>query len=66
MKIKPSELYIIKRRNEIVWQLDHEGYTGGDISTMLNKLDVSWICRILKLRPKNWTPDLIQNHKTVA
>lgn len=62
MRIEPTKLYIIERRNEIIWQLSQEGYTGGDISEMMN-LDRTWISRIIKLMPKKWTPSCSKHKK---
>lgn len=65
MRIEPTKLYIIERRNEIIWQLSQEGYTGGDISDMMN-LDRTWISRIVKMMPKNWTPACSKHKKAPA
>lgn len=64
MKIEPTKLFILVRRNEIIWQLHVEGYSTGDIQAMVN-LDRTWISRIIKMMPKGWTIENISKHKTV-
>lgn len=56
-KIHPAKMYLIERRNRLVWTLDHEGYSGGDIEEIL-KIDRSWVNRILKLKPRGWKPTI--------
>jgi hypothetical protein len=63
MKIEPTKLFIVVRRNEIIWQLHSEGYSTGDISSMVN-LDRTWISRIIKLMPKGWTIKDISKYTT--
>lgn len=61
MKLNLTKLYILKRRDEFIWQAHIEGYTSGDISEMFNKLNRTWITRIIKKMPLDWKPE--SNHK---
>lgn len=46
-------IHLNNRRNEIIFQLDWEGYSNIQIG-FLTGLDRTWVYRILKTKPKNW------------
>lgn len=51
--------HLIDKRNELVYALDHQGYNGQDIGTVFN-IERSTVNRILKTKPKGWTPKWIK------
>lgn len=66
MKIHPNKLYLYERRKRMIWQLHYEGYSGPDISQMMNGLDRGWITRIIKKMPPGWEPKIEKTPKTAV
>lgn len=50
-----EQLHLFKRREEMIFTLDYEGYNGEEIGTMVG-LSRSVVNRILKRKPKGWKP----------
>lgn len=63
MKNNPEKLYVVKRRDEIMWQLHLEGFSTGDISKMFNNLDRGWVWRLIQRMPKDWEPKFSKHKK---
>ena len=53
LRIEPTKLFILERRNAIIHELHKEGYSGGEISQMMNGLDRTWIFRIIQAFSKH-------------
>lgn len=49
MQVEPTRLYLLERRNQIILQLNGEGFNDSQIGEIMNGLDRTWVHRIVKL-----------------
>lgn len=56
-KTQSGKTYLKERRDNMIWQLNFEGYEIKDIKEIFGGLDRTWIFRIIKQRPDNWVPN---------
>ncbi len=54
-----EKVHLVLKRQELMWALKTQEYNGEEIAFMFN-LDRSVISRILKGKPKDWTPKWIR------
>ncbi len=47
------EQRLLRLKNEIVWSLSEDGYTGSDIAQVFG-MEKSWINRIIKQKPEEF------------
>lgn len=62
------EKYIKEKRNELIWALALQGYTGAQIGRIFNR-DRSTVLRIIGMKPVRWTPKWVkveENKKGMA
>lgn len=54
-----EKLHLIEKRNELIWALDYQGYSGEEIGVIFN-INRSSVKRILDKKPSDYKPKWVK------